>query len=87
MKMKRSLSRFPASLMAPAAIALVSVLGAAGDAPGREGDSLARQIERSTLGTPETARAFGDISAVPTMFMFDTEGRTAEARIASLLHG
>jgi thiol-disulfide isomerase/thioredoxin len=28
-----------------------------------------------TLGTPEIARAFGDISAVPTMFVFDPQGR------------
>jgi hypothetical protein len=31
-----------------------------------------------TLGTPELARSFGDISAVPTLFLFDREGRTAE---------
>ncbi len=52
-----------------------------------------------TLGTPELARSFGDISAVPTLFLFDGEGRTvevfygapptlhaeAEAKLASLL--
>ena len=51
------------------------------------------------MGTPETARSFGDLSAVPTLFLFDTEGRTravfygappslhpeAEAKLASLL--
>ena len=31
------------------------------------------------LGTPEVARAFGDISAVPTMFVFDAEGRRVES--------
>ncbi|HVR97753.1 MAG TPA: TlpA disulfide reductase family protein [Thermoanaerobaculia bacterium] len=31
-----------------------------------------------TLGTPELARSFGDISAVPTLFLFDREGRTAQ---------
>ncbi len=54
---------------------------------------------RWTLGTPETARAFGDISAVPTLFLFDASGRAAatfygappdlharaEARISELL--
>ncbi len=30
-----------------------------------------------TTGTPELARAFGDISAVPTLFVFDREGKTA----------
>ena len=51
------------------------------------------------MGSPELARAFGDISAVPTLFLFDGEGRTAsvlygvpptlhadaQARLASLL--
>jgi thiol-disulfide isomerase/thioredoxin len=53
------------------------------------------------MATPELARAFGDVSAVPTLFAFDREGRTAavfygapldlhaqaEARLASLLGG
>lgn len=30
-----------------------------------------------TIGTPEAARAFGDISAVPTLFLFDEKGATA----------
>jgi thiol-disulfide isomerase/thioredoxin len=34
---------------------------------------------RWAMGTPETARAFGDISAVPTLFVFDPRGRTAAA--------
>ena len=51
------------------------------------------------MGSPEVARAFGDISAVPTLFVFDRTGRTAgtfygappelhdqaEAKVASLL--
>ena len=51
------------------------------------------------MGSPEVARAFGDISAVPTLFLFDRTGRTAgafygappeldpqaEARVAALL--
>ena len=31
------------------------------------------------MGSPEVARAFGDISAVPTLFLFDGTGRTAGA--------
>ena len=31
------------------------------------------------MGSPEMARAFGDISAVPTLFLFDRTGRTASA--------
>ena len=31
------------------------------------------------MGSPEVARAFGDISAVPTLFLFDRTGRTAGA--------
>ena len=27
--------------------------------------------------TPEIGRAFGDVSAVPTLLMFDRQGRTA----------
>ena len=30
-----------------------------------------------TMGTPELARSFGDISAVPSMFLFDQNGKTA----------
>jgi thiol-disulfide isomerase/thioredoxin len=51
------------------------------------------------LGTPELARSFGDVSAVPTLFVFDRAGRTsavfygappelhteAEAKLATLL--
>lgn len=51
------------------------------------------------MGTPEQARAFGDIGAVPTLFLFDKSGSTAatyfgappelhgevEARLAKLL--
>ena len=64
--------------------------------------SMAGQVGaplRFAMGTPETARAFGDISAVPTLFVFDPQGRTAatyfgapptlhaeaEARIAAML--
>jgi thiol-disulfide isomerase/thioredoxin len=30
------------------------------------------------MGSPEIARRFGDLSAVPTLFLFDAEGRTRE---------
>jgi cytochrome c biogenesis protein CcmG/thiol:disulfide interchange protein DsbE len=33
---------------------------------------------RWAMGTPELARAFGDISAVPTLFLFDRRGKTAQ---------
>jgi thiol-disulfide isomerase/thioredoxin len=32
---------------------------------------------RSIMGTPDLARSFGDISAVPTLFVFDRSGNTA----------
>lgn len=32
-----------------------------------------------TMGTPELVRAFGDVSAVPTLLLFDAEGRAAGA--------
>jgi thiol-disulfide isomerase/thioredoxin len=31
------------------------------------------------MGTPELGRAFGDVSAVPTLFVFDPQGKTAGA--------
>jgi thiol-disulfide isomerase/thioredoxin len=31
---------------------------------------------RFAMGTPELARSFGDVSAVPTLFVFDRQGRT-----------
>jgi len=34
---------------------------------------------RWALGTPEAARAFGDVSAVPTLLVFDRAGRAAGA--------
>jgi len=34
---------------------------------------------RFAVATPEMARAFGDVSAVPTLFLFDAQGRTAGA--------
>lgn len=30
-----------------------------------------------TMGTPELVRSFGDVSAVPTLLLFDRQGRTA----------
>jgi thiol-disulfide isomerase/thioredoxin len=32
---------------------------------------------RWAMGTPEVARAFGDVTALPTLFLFDRGGRTA----------
>ena len=51
------------------------------------------------MGTPEIVRAFGDVTSVPTLLVFDREGRAAgafygapptlhadvEARLATLL--
>jgi thiol-disulfide isomerase/thioredoxin len=41
-------------------------------------DELALPL-RFAVATPEMARAFGDVSAVPTLFVFDAQGRTAGA--------
>jgi thiol-disulfide isomerase/thioredoxin len=38
-------------------------------------DELGLEL-RVAMGTPEMARAFGDLSALPTLFVFDGEGRT-----------
>jgi thiol-disulfide isomerase/thioredoxin len=34
---------------------------------------------RWAMATPEMARAFGDVTAVPTLFVFDRDGKTAAA--------
>jgi thiol-disulfide isomerase/thioredoxin len=34
---------------------------------------------RFAMGSPEIARSFGDLSAVPTLFLFDARGRMREA--------
>jgi hypothetical protein len=34
---------------------------------------------RWAMGTPEVARAFGDVSAVPTLLVFGRQGRAAGA--------
>lgn len=58
-----------------------------------------RNRARWTMGTPEVARAFGDISGLPTLLLFDRQGRgatvfygatptlhaDAEARLTALL--
>jgi len=41
-------------------------------------DELGLEL-RVAMGTPEMARAFGDVSAVPTLFVFDREGKTRGA--------
>ncbi len=41
-------------------------------------DELGLQL-RVAMGTPEMARVFGDLSAVPTLFVFDRDGRTRGA--------
>jgi thiol-disulfide isomerase/thioredoxin len=41
-------------------------------------DELGLEL-RFAMGTPEAARAFGDLSAVPTLFVFDRHGRTRGA--------
>jgi thiol-disulfide isomerase/thioredoxin len=40
--------------------------------------SLSHEL-RWAMATPEAARAFGDVVAVPTMYIFDRNGKTAQA--------
>jgi len=44
---------------------------------------------RWVMGTPELARSFGDVSAVPTLFLFDDGGKTVEVFYGAppTLHG
>lgn len=80
----------------------IAVLAVAIESDEADVRKLARELSlplRWAMGTPEAARAFGDISAVPTLLVFDSSGRAAatfygappglhaeaEARLASLL--
>ncbi|HSD71496.1 MAG TPA: TlpA disulfide reductase family protein, partial [Thermoanaerobaculia bacterium] len=38
-----------------------------------------RSAFRWTMGTPDAARAFGDVSGVPTLLLFDRTGKAAAA--------
>lgn len=59
----------------------VAVLALAVESPEKQvrntASSLSKEI-RWAMAAPETARAFGDIVAVPTMFVFDRTGKTAK---------
>ena len=60
----------------------VAVVTIAIDSDPGEVRKVASSVEapfRWTMGAPEVGRAFGDVSAVPTLFMFDGQGRTAAA--------
>jgi hypothetical protein len=60
----------------------VAVLAIAVESDEADVRTLAGQLGlplRWAMGTPEVARAFGDVSAVPTLFVFDAEGRAAGA--------
>jgi hypothetical protein len=50
------------------------------ESPEREVRALAGELAaplRFAIGGPDAARSFGDISAVPTLFVFDRAGRAA----------
>jgi thiol-disulfide isomerase/thioredoxin len=60
----------------------IDVLAVAVDSDGADVRKLARELSlplRWAMATPEMARAFGDVTAVPTLFVFDRDGRTAAA--------
>jgi thiol-disulfide isomerase/thioredoxin len=58
----------------------VAVVALALESPEQEARTLAEQTGgglRWAMATPEAGRAFGDITSVPTLFVFDREGKTA----------
>jgi len=86
--------------------ARVAVVALAIESQPKEVQRIADAVGRDAaftwaMGTPEIVRSFGDISAVPTMLVFDGSGRTAailygapptlhddlEATLAALLRG
>ena len=80
-------------------IAVISVAVESDEADVRKLASELNQPFHWVMGTPELARALGDVSAVPTLLVFDRQGRTAatffgsppslhveaETKVASLL--
>lgn len=59
----------------------VEVLAVAVDSDEADVRRLADELEPSVrwaMGSPELVRRFGDISAVPTLFLFDASGRARE---------
>jgi thiol-disulfide isomerase/thioredoxin len=60
----------------------VAVLAIAVESEEADVRRIARELGlplRFAMGTPEVARAFGDVSAVPTLLLFDRDGRAAGA--------
>lgn len=58
----------------------VAVLAVAVDSDEADVRKLAQELSlplRWAMATPEMARAFGDVTAVPTLFVFDHDGKTA----------
>ena len=59
-------------------VVLAAALESAEAAVRRIRDELGLEL-RVAMGTPEMARVFGDLSAVPTLFVFDRQGRTRDS--------
>lgn len=60
----------------------LAIMAIAVESPEAEVRKLATELGLPfvwTMGTPEVVRAFGDVSAVPTLLLFDAEGRAAGA--------
>jgi thiol-disulfide isomerase/thioredoxin len=58
----------------------IAVLAAAVDSDEADVRRLAKELAlplRWAMATPEMARAFGDVTAVPALFVFDRDGKTA----------
>ena len=57
-------------------IAVLAVAIESDEADVRASAPAAGRDALRAMGTPQMARAFGDASAVPTLFVFDAKGRT-----------
>ena len=61
-------------------MALVAILALAVESPEQDVRSVATALDpnlRWAIADAATGQAFGDITAVPTLFVFDRDGRTA----------
>ncbi|HSR69195.1 MAG TPA: TlpA disulfide reductase family protein [Acidobacteriota bacterium] len=56
----------------------VAIVALAVESPAQDVADFPHKVGRVAMATPELIRLFGDVTAVPTLFVFDRQGRTAK---------